>query len=452
VLELTADQCGAATACREAHAAGARECLVSGPAGSGKTTLARALMAELPRPIACTAPTHQAVNVLRQSFDGAADHCATIHSLLGLRPYEDAFGRSCLRRAGEGRAHRFRTIVLDELSQVGSDLHRWIRSSLEGSDIFLLGLGDPYQLPPVEESRSPFWDSIPAKQQHALTTIVRQAETSEIRDVTQELVAQQDALVLDLAWTHPKGEAREPYRSGAHGVFSANFILMETAFCGEAFRADPAHCRVLTYTNAAVLRYNRRIRAAVIGETEAPFAIGEMVITRSPIGRLDENGELQIEVPVNAELRVLEIVPEKHVIALGGPDFHRRRASQTIQQVPVHTWRLLLADAEDAVHACRIPTKPAARELLLDRCVAGRRWSDRRRVLAAFPDLRHGYASTVHTAQGATYDVAFVDVDDIARERHRGDTLVRLQLLYVAASRPRHARVIAPPSEESLRC
>jgi hypothetical protein len=448
VIELTEDQRNAAVACIAALHDGAHEFLLSGPAGSGKTTLARTLMNDLPRPIACAAPTHQAVNVLRRAVDGAADHCATIHSLLGLRPYEDAFGRSRLRRAGNNRLPQFRSVVLDEISQVGSELHHWIVDSLADRDVFLLGLGDSYQLPPVEERRSLFWDSI--ARQYALTTIVRQAETSEIRTVTQALVAQQDALALDLAWVAPHGRAREPYRPGAHGVFTADFPTMESTFLSDAFRADASHCRVLTYTNAAVIRYNRRIRRTVLGETETPFIPGETVLTRSPIGTLDDAGELQIEVPVNAELRVVEIAPERHVLKLGGGDFHHRGQGHPIEHVPVRTYRLVLVDADGDVHTCRVPMKPGARELLLERCAAGRRWADRRRVLAALPDIRHAYASTVHTAQGATYDLAFVDVDDIARERHSGDLLLRLQLLYVAASRPRHALVLAPSSEESL--
>jgi hypothetical protein len=205
---------------------------------------------------------------------------------------------------------------------------------------------------------------------------------------------------------------------------------------------------VLTYTNVAVQRYNRRIREAVLGCTESPFVVGETVLTRSPIGELDEAGELEITVPVNVELTVLEVRRENHVLRLGGLDFFGRIWDRI--DVPVQTWRLVMRDEDGGVVYSRVPVKPGARETLIDRCVQGQRWSDRRRVVTTFPDLRHAYASTVHTAQGATYDVAFVDVNDIAMVRHPSDMLVRLQLMYVAASRPRHALVLAPSSEEEI--
>jgi ATP-dependent exoDNAse (exonuclease V) alpha subunit len=103
------------------------------------------------------------------------------------------------------------------------------------------------------------------------------------------------------------------------------------------------------------------------------------------------------------------------------------------------------------VFDCHIASRPGLREAMLERCIERRRFLDRRRIAAAFPDLRNAYATTVHSAQGMTIgNAAFVDVDDIARQRHRDDTLLRLQLLYVAATRPREALVVTPALDEPM--
>jgi hypothetical protein len=279
----------------------------------------------------------------------------------------------------------------------------------------------------------------------------RQAEDNPIRDLSQLLVRQQDRLRLDTGWTAPGGREHVPYGgAGDKGVFSISMESMLAAFRSEAFRADAGTYRVLAYTNARVQRFNRLIREAVVGKTVAPFVVGERVINRTPLGTLDEAGELQIAVPINSELRVLEIAEDTCVLELGGPS--RIGRGHPVESVRIKAWRVVLGLVDDGlVIECHATHRPGARAAMLERCVERRRYLDRRRIATTFPDLRNAYATTVHSAQGMTIGhAAFVDVDDIVRPRHRGDELVRLQLLYVAATRPREALVLTPALDEPM--
>jgi ATP-dependent exoDNAse (exonuclease V) alpha subunit len=449
-INFTADQRHAIEAHDAALARGEMWFLYQGPAGCGKTTLARhAADALLPKPTVFTAPTNAATNVLRQALNGSAPHCMTIHSALGLRPVEDSSGETRLVRQGSSKLPLFRSLVLDEVSQVGRELRSWIDGSVPPG-MPVLCLGDPYQLPPVNEAASPYWKEIAA--QYRLREIVRQAADNPINDVAQLLVRQQDVLHLDTDWAAPGGRDRAPYAgAGSKGVFSSTYEGMLAAFRSEAFRADAGAYRVLSYTNARVQRFNRLIRSAVLGKTVSPFVVGERVINRSPIGTLDERDELQIAVPINSELRVLEIAEHVCVLELGGPSY-RYGSSHPAETVRIRAWRVVLGLVGDGlVIECHVARRPGLREVMLERCIERRRFLDRRRVAIAFPDLRNAYATTVHSAQGMTIgNAAFVDVDDIARPRHRDDTLLRLQLLYVAATRPREALVMTPALDEPM--
>jgi ATP-dependent exoDNAse (exonuclease V) alpha subunit len=449
-FDFTADQRHAIEAHHAALERGEKWFLYQGPAGCGKTTLARhAADALLPKPTVFTAPTNAATNVLRQAMNGSAQHCMTIHSALGLRPVEDGNGETRLVRQGTSKLPWFQSLVLDEVSQVGRELRNWIDGSVP-PEMPVLCLGDPYQLPPVNETASPYWKEITA--QYRLREIVRQTADNPINDVAQLLVRQQDALHLDTDWAAPGGRDHAPYTgTGSKGVFSSTYEGMLTAFRSEAFSVDAGAYRVLSYTNARGQRFNRLIRGAVLGKTVSPFVVGERVINRSPIGTLDDHDELQIAAPINSELRVLEIAEDLCVLDLGGPSYRHGRG-RPVETVRIKAWRVVLGLVGDGlVIECHVAPRPGLREAMLERCVERRRFLDRRRIAAAFPDLRNAYATTVHSAQGMTIgNAVFVDVDDIARQRHRDDTLLRLQLLYVAATRPREALVMAPALDEPM--
>ncbi|MBD0261179.1 MAG: AAA family ATPase [Tolypothrix sp. Co-bin9] len=149
--------------------------VLRGYAGTGKTFCAQRIIKAL-QPngkVAICAPTHKAVHVLRrmaQEYDLKDVYIATLHSLLHIMPGEyDALGRQKLKAnewSKEPWFHEFALVVIDEASMVDSELMVLI----EEQEVPTLFMGDPAQLPPINETESPVFQ-IPAG--YELTQVMR---------------------------------------------------------------------------------------------------------------------------------------------------------------------------------------------------------------------------------------------------------------------------------------
>lgn len=170
---------------------------VTGRAGTGKSTLLRALRDLIPEEMVVVAPTGlAAVNVGGQ----------TIHSFFGLPPR--LIRSEDIRRSRNGQVmRRLKYLVIDEVSMVRSDLMAGIDLSLRINrgrarepfgGVRLVMFGDLHQLPPVVQEAEvaehlessyggPFFFSVPALREGAgtalveLTHVFRQSDESLIR-------------------------------------------------------------------------------------------------------------------------------------------------------------------------------------------------------------------------------------------------------------------------------
>lgn len=137
------------------HAPG-RILLIDGPAGTGKSTLLRALVARAPLALVL-APTNQAAKLV---------HGKTLHAALGLTPGQSPGESPFTNQVLE----RFRTataLIIDEISQCHAGqidaLHAAASEARENTLPFgglpVMFLGDLYQLPPVEKNdgKSELW-------------------------------------------------------------------------------------------------------------------------------------------------------------------------------------------------------------------------------------------------------------------------------------------------------
>jgi hypothetical protein len=388
--------------------------VLAGYAGTGKTVTAAAVVSTLRArglEVAALAPTHRAAAVLGSRIGADA---ATVHSALGLRPVRQQDGSTALQ--GGGREVEADVLVVDEASMIGPSLWRYIQRAAEAKGLLLIG--DPAQLSPVEDdgAPSPVWADV--QRQFRLTKILRQDDGSQILPLSlrirEALESGGDVTLADLA----RYQSRDVVVVGG-SVDDVGSWAADDALAGRDSLA-------LGYTNAAVDRVNQcahwRLGRSEIGE-------GDVVIVgrpycppqRMPDGRVERRPVLLNSARVlvehdTGETGEAHTVPCRWLRVSGhddlcpvplDPERHRRRTKALRDKV-----RVLWA-ARDPEHASALALLGA--------------WEDE--IL----DLRLGYASTVHKAQGSTVDTAYLLWDDVCRQRVRSE---RLRLLYVAATRP----------------
>jgi len=139
-----------------------RKLILTGSAGTGKTTTLVELLKmlkEQKRSVQILTPTHQSSIVIHnmlseQNIKGV--NITTIHSYFEIRPDINEFGERIFVPKLRDMMISADFFIIDEISMIDKDLFWIINKYLKNFDI--LFIGDPYQLPPVKETRSPIFD------------------------------------------------------------------------------------------------------------------------------------------------------------------------------------------------------------------------------------------------------------------------------------------------------
>jgi len=159
---------------------------ISGPAGTGKTTVARHVLSVLGTTTQALAPTNRAARILRSR---GVDNARTIHSVL-FQPVQWCWTENrqvdskCLQEEKKhSHGPRFfkrteppagvKVFTIDEASMVGER----IAADVALFRIPTIVIGDPYQLPPVMDKPGYLVDELPGA---ALEFSHRFADTSDI--------------------------------------------------------------------------------------------------------------------------------------------------------------------------------------------------------------------------------------------------------------------------------
>lgn len=186
-MVLTDQQLTGLTIALQRYKAGEKYTVISGYAGSGKSTLVKFLVAALQIPedeVVYACFTGKACNVLQQKGN---KNVSTLHRLLyEHRPKSDG----TFFRLPLPDIEPYKLVVVDECSMVSKDL---IQQLLK-HQVHVIFLGDPFQLPPINPEDD---NHLLARPHVFLSEIHRQAQESEIIRVSMDIRAGRPLELLD---------------------------------------------------------------------------------------------------------------------------------------------------------------------------------------------------------------------------------------------------------------
>ncbi len=430
-------------------ARGERVFILKGYAGTGKTTLLRFLLKELKKrnlPVHLMAPTGRAAKVMSNlAGDGGNNPIArTIHSYIysfkGLNknidekesPTFDTDGQLFLEfEAGERACDESGDKVvhiIDEASMVSDFEQKEVSQAKFGSGRLLNDLlsydlrskskyifvGDPCQLPPVEQQQSPALNAAYfATHYHMrvceaqLTEIMRQTDTSSLITASKKVrVLYQNAPESAAVYGRGTVWGKLPFRAmpDIHWHVDAGDLVRH--YIGQVKRAGLESAIFICRSNAKCQQFNLSIRP-MLGITSSSVAVGDMLmVTQNNLLVPLVNGDM---------VQVTEVTDQvSHCCDLQ----YRLVTVRELFTGKLHkTWLL-----EDILY-CGQPNLDKVRQsnLMYDFVVRMRRqgikqgsntFNTMMRTDVYLNALRcnFGYAVTCHKAQGGEWDTVYVDM------------------------------------------
>ena len=397
-----------------------KEFSVSGPAGTGKTTLMKHIVDHTLKEYqdSCTllgkryidyelvlcATTNKAAEVLAQS---TGLETKTIHSFMNLKVFDDfKTGESKVSRTNAWKVHTNSLIFIDEASMIDSKLYEHI---IQGTDntCKIVYLGDHCQMNPVMEDISPVY----RKPKHSAIL------TEPMRNAGQPaLIALCDALRHTV-------ETQEFFQiTAVPGVIDYLPPVQAEQFIDSTFNEEESGARVLVYSNNRAKEYLEYIRN-LRGYPDL-FSVGERLISNSSL----QFGKIHIR--VEEEFVVESIVKQPYDLAFNTAD---KNATLQVYEASIKSVR------SKSSFTMIIPVDMDHYKALMKFYAKQKNWTVFYHLKNNYPDLRQKDAATVYKAQGSSYDTVFLDLNNIGKCTD-SDQLARM--LYVGASRAKSRLVL----------
>lgn len=462
-IELTPSQAAVAASmlefCRNTSRSPQAIATLSGYAGVGKTTVVAHVVGLLAREsmrIVVLAPTHKALAVLSEKLSHASVETMTLQAALALKVKDLPDGQQETKDTGEpGSLRDFSLAIIDEASMVSASMFATALS--KRGQCKLLFVGDPAQLPPVDQQRSDghsqqrglqlsptFGDHVGLH--WSLTEVVRQAQENPIirlATAARNCIEQGAEFTLQAMSRELRAgdEAFMAIQSGA--VLDVAHLVADAISHGQDTRA-------LALDNNTVQAVNAHVHS-MLHPGQGDYPVDTLLMAQDGFagwtpGTADSMRRVKVPVRNSALLKVVSCSDERH------PDEPGRSAYRmTLEDdAGVHLvcwaatdqrqWQAdisahfadyrMLKLREKAAHGGEAR---ALREQASEASAAG--WA----LKARYAPLRYAYAMTVHKSQGSTFDAVVLAWDSFQKSR---DVQLRNRLAYVALTRTRKFAVI----------
>ena len=399
--------------------------VITGKAGTGKTTLVKFLIEELKsipfykyKYSVCSAPTNKAVKVLRDKIgmDFDRNRFCTIHSALRLKrdidpasgvvsfkpdPYNDNIP---LDKVG--------FLIIDEASMVNKEILSYIERHTK--NIKVIFVGDEGQLPPVGESFSPvFHADYPIQE---LTEIIRQAEDNPIIELSRNL-------------HYLKSKVPNRVQVGGY-IFSNNFDSVVSTL---AAVNGSDELKYLAWTNQDIDYVNKKVRESIYG-TPAKIEIGESLIFNTPYKDFFTNDEVKVE-----ELSI----EEKNFTAYKKINPHYSVDNFNASQYLENTRKLKYYVVNKTINILHESSEGMFTDMKKDmrkRCIEKLiNWRDFYEFVEQFADIKYNHAISIHKSQGSTYNQVIINIKNCMLNK---DIDEREKLLYTAITRAKELVVL----------
>lgn len=403
---------------------------LKGPAGTGKTFLTAQLAKyfkakkEEEFDFVITSPTHKATGVISQMLNkyNINATCKTVHSFLGIKPFRDFEKGVESFKIDKTKKQKDTTSILfvDESSMIGSELYEYIIEALETGRVnFVIFIGDPYQLLPVNDNENTIYE---LKNQFELKEVVRQAKDSYVLKIATQLRER-----IESKKFIPLNQLFAQYNHEQIQFFHNQEDFINDFYKNEKWYKEDKI--IATHKNQNVDSFNRIIRAKFWEQKKvyspATLLKGDMIRFKEAYS---PNETILYH---NAQVVELQSAILKHHDSLDIMYWECRSVDALEQQI----FRVVDPDSTKKYNdKLQTIAKMAKRANYPDNT---KLWKTFYGVRDMFADVQYIHASTIHKLQGSTHDTTYVDVFTLM-DNPSMSMEEKYRLVYVAVTRAKY--------------